>query len=64
MKDAILARGRQIGDDRVIGGVHFPSDVEAGRTLAQAIFAKLMASPDFQADLARAKTEIAAARAK
>jgi acid phosphatase (class A) len=64
LKDAILARGRQIGDDRVIAGVHFPSDVDAGRTLAQAIFAKLMASPAFQADLAQAKAEIAAARAK
>jgi len=64
LKDAILARGRQIGDDRVIAGVHFPSDVEAGRTLAQDLFAKFMASPAFQADLALAKAEVASARAK
>ena len=64
LKDAILARGRQIGDDRVIAGVHFPSDVEAGRTLAQAILTRLMTSPAFQADLAKAKAEIAAARSK
>jgi len=62
LKDALLARGKQIGDDRVLGGVHFPSDVEAGHTLAQALFDKFMASPDFQADLAKAKAEIAAAR--
>jgi hypothetical protein len=62
LKDAILARGEQIGEDRVIAGVHFPSDVEAGRTLAAAIFEKLMASPAFQADLAKAKAEVAAAR--
>ena len=63
LKDAIIARGLQIGDDRVLGGVHFPSDVEAGRKLAHALFDKFMASPDFQADLAKAKVEIATARA-
>jgi len=62
LKDAVVARGVQIGDDRVIGGVHFPSDVEAGHMLANAIFAKLMANADFQADLAKAKAEIAAVR--
>jgi len=62
LKEAILARGLQIGDDRVIGGVHFPSDVDAGRTLARDLFAKLMASPAFQADLVQAKTEVASAR--
>ncbi len=62
LKDAILARGLQIGDDRVIGGVHFPSDVNAGHTLARDLFTKLMASPEFQADLAKAKVEVAAAR--
>ncbi len=64
LKDQLLARGEQIGTDRIIGGVHFPSDVAAGHTLAQALFAKFMASPDFQADLAKAKAEIAAVRAK
>jgi acid phosphatase (class A) len=64
LKDAILARGQQIGDDRVIAGVHFPSDVEAGHTLAQDLFVKLMASPAFLADLAKAKAEVAAARLK
>lgn len=63
LKEAVLARGAQIGEDRIIAGVHFPSDVEAGHTLAQDIFTKLMASPEFQADLAKAKAEIAAQRA-
>jgi acid phosphatase (class A) len=62
LKDAILARGQQIGEDRIIAGVHFPSDVAAGHTLAQDVFAKLMASPDFQSDLAKAKAEIATQR--
>jgi len=64
LKDAILARGLQIGDDRVIAGVHFPSDVDAGRTLAHVLFEKLMASPEFQADLAKAKAEVAMVRTK
>jgi len=62
LKDAIMARGLQIGDDRILGGVHFPGDVDAGHTLANALFAKLMDSPAFQADLAKAKAEVAAAR--
>jgi acid phosphatase (class A) len=62
LKEALLARGAQIGNDRIIAGVHFPSDVAAGHTLAQDLFAKFMGSPEFQADLARAKAEIAAAR--
>jgi acid phosphatase (class A) len=62
LKDALMARGFQIGDDRVLAGVHFPSDIEAGHKLAQALFDKFRANPDFQADLAKAKVEIAASR--
>ena len=64
LKAAIMARGQQIGDDRVIAGVYFPSDVNAGRTLAYDLLAKLVACPAFQADFAHAKAEIAAARLK
>jgi len=64
LKDPILARGRQIGYDRALAGVHYPTDVVAGRKLARDLFAKFMASPAFQADLAKAKAEIAAARPK
>ncbi len=63
LKVAVLLRGQQIGQDRVIAGVHFPSDVQAGGMLAKAIFGKLVASPDFLADVAKAKTEIARAQA-
>jgi hypothetical protein len=60
----ILARGRQIGDDRVLAGVHFPSDVEAGRVLAAELMKRFDANPAFQAELAKAKAEVAAARTK
>jgi acid phosphatase (class A) len=56
-KDALIAQGKQIGDDRVLGGVHYPSDVDAGRILAKAIFAKMMDSPDFKAAMGKAKDE-------
>ena len=64
LKDELLQRGRLIGDDRVLAGVHFPSDVAAGKILGDALFAKFMASDAFQADLAKAKAEVAAARPK
>lgn len=58
----ITTRGREFGDSRVICGVHWQSDVDAGRTLAGALVARLHADPGFQADLATARSEIEAAR--
>ena len=63
-RDALIARAHLIGDDRVLGGVHSPSDVEAGRTLAAAIAKQLVADPQIQTLIAKAKSECAAAMAK
>ena|GEM_PF-6797337 len=57
---ALVDRAHQIGDDRVMAGMHFPSDVEAGRTLAAAIVKQMMDDPEFQKELAAAKEECAA----
>jgi acid phosphatase (class A) len=62
-KTALLERGREVGFSREVGGVHHPSDVYAGRVLAQALARALLATPEFRADLARAKAEVDAARA-
>jgi acid phosphatase (class A) len=35
-KDALEATGRLLGMDRVLGGVHYPSDVEAGQRFGHA----------------------------
>ena len=60
----VLARGAAIGDSRVVCGVHFVSDVEAGRRVGAAVFAAEQNAPDFQADLRAAKAEIDARRAE
>ena len=59
-RDDILALGRAIGWHRVQFGKHFPTDIYAGRVLAQAIYRQLKASPDYQRDLAAARTELTA----
>lgn len=58
----LIARGRDFGESRVICGVHWQSDVEAGRDLGSALVARLHADPGFLTDLAKARDEIAAAR--
>lgn len=61
--DALLRLGQESGDSRVVCGVHYPSDVEAGRVLASGMVARLHADPAFAADLAALKRELAAAPA-
>jgi len=55
---AILAFGREIGWDRVVLGKHFPTDVQAGRVLGQAIVRELMTSSAFRQDLEEARAEV------
>jgi len=62
--DALLARGREIGWSRVVGGVHFPSDVIAGRTLGQALAREMLANPAMRTELAEIHREFDAARQK
>jgi acid phosphatase (class A) len=59
--DAILQRGRDYGDSRVICGYHFPSDIESGRLLAAGVIARLHADPQFRRDLDAARRELARA---
>jgi acid phosphatase (class A) len=53
--------GREIGDSRVICGVHYQSDVEAGRLLGAVMVAREHADAAFRADFAAAQAEIAKA---
>jgi acid phosphatase (class A) len=60
--DAALTLGRESGDSRVVCGVHYPTDVEAGRVLGSAMVARLHAEPEFAADLRRASAELRQAK--
>ena len=56
---AILERASDYAQSRLICGMHFPSDIEAGRQLATAVVAQLDGNAEFQADLAAARQELA-----
>lgn len=57
---ALFERGTAYGWNRVVGGVHYPTDVEAGRAAAAVIAATLFASPSFRTDLEAARAEVEA----
>jgi acid phosphatase (class A) len=57
-RSILFVRGAEYGYNRVIAGVHFPSDVMAGHIAATVIAASLMQTPTFSADLTTAKSEL------
>ena len=61
--DALLARGRSYGESRLVCNVHWNSDILQGRFMGSGTFARLQSDPVYQADMAAAKVELAAARA-
>jgi acid phosphatase (class A) len=56
--DALLARGWAYGRARVVNGVHYPTDVEAGRIAASVMAALMMQNAHFRADLIEARAEL------
>lgn len=54
----IMARAWAYGENRVIGGIHFRADIEAGRIAGTVIAANIMAQPEFQAEYTVAKAEL------
>lgn len=60
---AILRRGIEFGQSRVVCGYHWQSDVDAGRVIGAATVARLHADPVFLAQAALARQEVASARA-
>ncbi len=59
-REAILAKGREAGWLRVQGGVHYPTDVYAGRVLGQELARDFLRSEAFQRDFAEVRAELAA----
>lgn len=54
----ILARADDYARNRLVCGVHYPSDIEASRRVAYAVFGYMLATPRFQRDLAAARAEM------
>ena len=54
----LLARADDYAHSRLVCGVHYPSDIEASRRVAYAVFGYMLATPRFQKDLAEARREI------
>lgn len=51
----IMARADQAALNRVIGGVHHPSDIEAGKRLGDELYEELLRQAAFRADLEKLK---------
>ena len=62
-REALIAKGREVGWLRVQGGVHYPTDIYAGRVLGQALARDFLMNPAFRSDLAAAKAELLTAAA-
>jgi len=62
--DAIIRRGRAFGESRVVCGVHYLSDIEAGRLSASALVAALHGAPQFETDVASARAELFSLRGR
>src|SRR5258708_2975236 len=56
-RSALIERGWLVGWDRVIGGVHYPSDIAAGFKLGEILGQQFLASDAFKADLEKARGE-------
>lgn len=59
--DALVRRGIDFGDSRTVCNVHWASDVEQGRVVASAVFARLQGEAEFRNDAEGARAELAAA---
>jgi len=57
----ILARAAEFAGNRVVAGVHYPSDVDAGRISGSVLAAFLFASPKFRDEEKLAAAELRAA---
>jgi acid phosphatase (class A) len=53
----IMSRVDDYAHNRIVCGVHYPSDIEAGRNIAYLMFGYMLANPQFQKDLAAAREE-------
>jgi acid phosphatase (class A) len=53
----ILERADDYAHNRLVCGVHYPSDIAASRNAAYAVFGYMLGTPRFQMELAAARAE-------
>ncbi|MFT4001763.1 MAG: phosphatase PAP2 family protein [Rhizobium sp.] len=58
---AIMARAWEYGHNRVVGGIHYASDIEAGRIAGTVIAQTIMTHDDYKSEYEDAKAELRAA---
>jgi acid phosphatase (class A) len=54
----LFARAERYARNRVVGGVHYPTDVESGRIAASIVVNAMLQNQQFLADLEQAKAEV------
>jgi acid phosphatase (class A) len=57
-RDAILVRADAYAHNRLVCGVHYPSDIAASKLLAYTTHAVMETNPQYQSELAAAKIEL------
>lgn len=57
-RDLIWPRTEEYAWSRVVGGMHYPADLEAGFRVGTAMAAAMMTKPEFQADFGPVKAEL------
>ena len=57
-RDAILARADSYARNRLVCGVHYPSDIAASKLLAYTTHAVMLTNPLYQSELAAARVEL------
>lgn len=56
---ALMDRAEEYEESRLICGMHFPTDIEAGQVVAAAVVSRLDTSTQFRSDVSKARKEYA-----
>jgi acid phosphatase (class A) len=57
-REEILSRAQDYAHNRMVCGVHYPSDLQGGRALAYAVHAVMTQNPQYRQELAAARAEL------